>query len=105
LNTKGLDFIYQPELTSEEEKEGCVRPDNVVGSYAIFTSEEKINRVGGKEYKSGKVGHIYRPRIEDANGEKVWGELNIDTKNGVLSVEIPQVFLDKASYPVRHAAG
>lgn len=105
LNTKGLDFFYQPELTQEEKDQGASRPENVVGSYAVYASENKANYVGGKEYKCGKVGHIYRPRIEDAEGNWVWGELHIDTQKGLLTVAIPQEFLDNAVYPVRHAAG
>lgn len=100
LGTKGLDFFYQPELTEEEKAEGAERPENVIGSYAVYTSEQKTNYVGGKEYKAGKVGHIYRPKIVDADGVEVWGQLRIDIENGILSVEIPQDFLDKASYPV-----
>lgn len=105
LNTKGLNFYYQPELTQEEIDNGDRRPENVIGSYAVYCSEEKINYVGGKEYKTGKVAHIYRPKIEDANGSWVWGKLNIDKEKGILSVEIPQEFLDNATYPIRHAAG
>lgn len=103
LNTKGLDFFYQPPLTKEEIKSGNERPDNVVGSYAVYASEKKTNFVGGKEYKTGKIGHIYRPKIVDSAGKEVWGVLNID--GNTLSVTIPQKFLDKATYPVRHAAG
>lgn len=103
LNTKGLDFFYQPALTPEEVAEGSERPENVIGSYAVYASEQKTNWVGGKEYKCGKVGHIYRPKIIDSIGTEVWGDLHIE--NGILSVTIPQDFLDKAVYPVRHAAG
>ena len=103
LVDKGLEYFYQPELTEEEISQGAERPENVVGSYAVYASENKTNYVGGKEYKCGKVGHIYRPRIEDAENNWVWGELLI--KDGILSVTIPQEFLDKAVYPVRHAAG
>jgi len=103
LNTKGLNFYYQPELTPEEIAEDASRPDNVVGSYAVYASETKINYTGDKEYKAGKVGHIYRPKIMDSDGAEVWGELKIE--NDILSVTIPQDFLDKAVYPVRHAAG
>lgn len=103
LNTKGLDFFYQPELTQDEIDEGAERPENVVGSYAVYASEEKVNYAGGKEYKCGKIGHIFRPKIIDSAGAEVLGELKID--NDILSVTIPQDFLDKAVYPVRHAAG
>jgi len=103
LNTKGLNFYYQPELTQEEKNQGHERPENIVGSYAVYASEEKLNYIGGKEYKTGKVGHIYRPRIEDANGDWVWGELKIEKET--LSVTIPQEFLDNAVYPIKHASG
>jgi hypothetical protein len=105
IQTKGLDFFYQPELSQEEIDEGASRPDNVVGSYAVYCSALKTNIEGGNLYKCGKVGHIYRPWVVDAEGNGVWGELNIDVEAGILSVTIDQDFLDKAVYPVRHAAG
>ena len=100
LNTKGVDFFYQPALTQQEIDEGAIRPENVVGSYAVYASEQKANWKGGKEYKVGKVGHIYRPKIYDATGKECWGSLSVDKEAGKLSVEIPQEFLDKAVYPV-----
>jgi len=103
IEDKGISYYYQPELTQEEIAQGAERPENVIGSYAVYTSEQKINYQGQKEYKCGKVGHIYRPRIEDANGDWTWGDLKIE--KGILSVTISQEFLDKAVYPVRHAAG
>jgi len=48
------------------------------------------NWVGGKEYKAGKFGHIYRPHLYDSNGLEAWGDLHIE--NGIYSVEIPQEF-------------
>jgi hypothetical protein len=111
LETTGVNFYYQPPLNiemnsstcSETDCGGSHRPENVVGSYAVYASDNKINYTGGKEYKVGKVGHIYRPKIIDSAGTEVWGDLHIE--NGILSVTIPQYFLDKAIYPVRHAAG
>jgi len=103
LVDKDVEYFYQPELTSEEKLKGLTRPKKVVGSYAVYSKTKKINYVGGKEYKCGKVGHIYRPKIIDSAGTEVWGDLKIE--NGILSVTIPQDFLDKAVYPVKHAAG
>jgi hypothetical protein len=119
LETQGVDFFYQPPLNEEKQEDGLIctateckdkdgnirsqRPENVVGSYAIYASEQKTNYVGGKEYKTGKVGHIFRPKIIDSAGTEVWGDLHIE--KGILSVTIPQEFLDKAVYPVRHATG
>ena len=107
LQTKGLDFFYQPELTQEEIDHGEIRPDKVIGSYAVYhqTMAGDHTGLGGKNYLAGKAFHIFRPRIEDAEGNWVWGDLNIDDKQGLLTVTIPQDFPDKAVYPVRHAAG
>jgi len=100
IQHKELDFFYQPALTPEEIAEGAERPDNVVGSYAVYHKSKKNNKVGGKEYRTGKAFHIYRPYYEDANGERVWGELNIDTKKNEMTVTAPKGWLDKAAYPV-----
>ncbi|MDC1444452.1 hypothetical protein N8192_00280 [bacterium] len=106
IQTKGLEFLYQPPLTAEEATH-ATRPNNVVGSYAVYhkTMAGDYTKMGGKDYKAGKAFHIYRPRIEDSAGQWVWGNLNIDEKAGLLTVTIPQDFLDKAVYPVHHAAG
>ncbi len=99
IESDGVDFFYQPELTQKKIDEGYIRPDNVVGSYAVYASEQKTNWTDGKEYKVGKVGHIYRPRLKDSNNWEVWGDLHIE--NGVYEVTIPQDFYDNAVYPIR----
>lgn len=125
INTKGLDFFYQPPLTQEyqngyseefqkeivvtetqvKDLEGNVlveRPENVVGSYAVYHSTKGgMNDVYGKDYKVGKAFHIFRPHIIDANGLETWGILSIDKEAGTYSVEIPQEFLDRSSFPIR----
>ena len=105
LETKGLEFFYQPEPTKEEKANGVIRPENVIGSYAVYYKNAPLNIKGQKEYKVGKAFHIYRPKVVDAKGKWVWGVLNIDENNGFLTVTIPQEFLDNATYPVTHAAG
>lgn len=50
------------------------------------------------EYKTGKAFHIYRPKAIDANGVEQW--CSLDIKDGILTVIIPQNFLNKALYPV-----
>ena len=122
IQSKGLNFYYQPPLTEEFENgyneqfkkeiivtetqvkdlEGNVlveRTEDVVGSYAVYHNGNPTNWVGGKEYKAGKFGHIYRPHLFDANGLEAWGILHIE--NGIYSVEIPQDFLDNAVYPIK----
>lgn len=98
IQTKGLDFFYQPELTQAEKDEGAERPENVIGSYAVYHSTKSNYKIGDKNYKAGKAFHIYRPKIIDAKGDWTWGEMNID--NGILSVTIPEKWLDSAVYPV-----
>jgi len=122
IETKGLKYYYQPPLNQENHDSRIVsctetdcydkddnvinhRPENVVGSYAVYHTTKKNHIIGQMNYKTGKAFHIYRPRINDSAGNEVWGELNIDKKKGVLTVEISQEFLDTAVYPVRHAAG
>ena len=103
IESKGLKFYYQPELTQKEKDEGAFRPENVVGSYAVYHESKQgdYTQLGGKNYKAGKAFHIYRPKVEDAEGNKIWGKLNIDEKKGVLTITIDQEWLDKAVYPVR----
>src|SRR4030042_1498594 len=100
IETSGLDFFYQPELTQQEIDDGCIRPPEIVGSYAVYhQTKGGMNDSAGKEYKVGKAFHIYRPHIIDAEGTETWGNLHIE--NGIYSVEIPQDFLDTAVYPIK----
>lgn len=100
LQHKNLSFFYQPALTADEIAGGATRPDNVVGSYAVYHSTKRHNRVGGNEYRTGKAFHIYRPYAEDANGDTIWCDLNIDTNANLMTVTIDQQWLDNAVYPV-----
>jgi len=74
-----------------------MRPVNVIGSYAVYHATKKGHEIGQTNYMAGKAFHIYRPQITDANGWKMWEDLHI--KNGILTITIPQEFLDKAVYP------
>jgi len=95
IDTQELNFFYQPELTQKEKDNGSFRPENVIGSYAVYHSSKRDNK-----YKTGKAFHIYRPKIIDDVGNEIWGKLNVDEDNGKLTVTIPQSFLDSAVYPV-----
>ena len=107
LDLKGdenFDFYYQHALDSEMNNDSCNatdcqgthRPENVVGSYAVYHKTNKNN-----EYKTGKAFHIYRPKIFDANNKSIWGYLHYDKEKHQLRVTIPQEFLDKATYPIK----
>ena len=110
INTKGLNFYYQPPLDSELDsnpfwvtvnathafdKDGnlvAYRPLNVVGSYAVY-GDNKDN-----EYGTGKVAQIYRPLVTDAKGSTTWGTLNVS--GSTLSISVDNKWLDSATYPV-----
>lgn len=105
IQTTGLNFYYQPELTQAEIDSGSSRPENVVGSYAVYHSTNRNNHNYQnniqKNYMTGKFCHIYRPQATDASGSSVWCDLDIDTDAGTMKVTVPQTFLDSAIYPVR----
>ena len=111
-----LDFFYQPPLNQERQtpdvvsctetecfdRDGKVivsRPEDVVGSYAVYHKYKKDHVVGEVNYGTGKLFHIYRPKIIDASGREVWAKLSFS--NGKLGVTVPQNFIDTATYPVR----
>lgn len=100
INMKGLNFFYQPELTAEEKLKGCRRPDNVIGSYAVYHATKRDHALGENNYKTGKAFHIFRPKVTDAKGNESWGELSIDEQNGILNLTVDQKWLDQAIYPV-----
>jgi RHS repeat-associated protein len=114
---KNLDFFYQPALNTEEQNDPNItkcsetectnkagevlvsRPENIVGSYAVYHKGNKDKSINVSDYATGKVGHIYRPKVIDASGNEVWATMSYET--GLLSVEVPDDFLAKATYPVR----
>ena len=94
-----LDFFYQSALTQQEIDDGASRPDNIVGSYAVYHKFLVNNREESTNYATGKAYHIFRPKVIDVLGTEVWGELSY--AEGVLTVTVSQSFLDTAKYPVK----
>ncbi len=90
----GLSFHYQPALTQDQIDLGFYRPDNVIGSYAVYWKERN------NHFKTGKFCHIYRPKAIDAKGVEIWLEQQIDEKSKTWTITIPQEWLDAAAYPV-----
>ena len=94
IQSKGLRFLYQPELTQAEIDKGNIRPDNVIGSYAVYHQFMKGNYIDGKNYRSGKIFHIYRPFVTDTEGKCKWCGMNIT--ESVMRITVP----DGLVYPV-----
>ncbi|MFH1189715.1 MAG: hypothetical protein V1682_03410 [Candidatus Omnitrophota bacterium] len=98
IQSRGLKFYYQAPLTDAEKAQGILRPDEVAGSYAVYNVSKKDGR-----YSTGKAFQIYRPKIIDAEGKWVWGEIVIAETargEGTLTITIDQNWLDGAAYPV-----
>jgi len=102
IQTKGLNFFYQLPLTSKEKLLGENRPENVEGSYAVYHKIQSGDQraLGGKHYAAGKAFHIYRPIAHDANGKQVYCDIKINEDSQILSIVIPQDFLNSALYPI-----
>lgn len=101
IQTKNLVFEYQGPLSLQEVEHGLFRPGWAIGSYAVFhATRGGHNDAAGPDYKAGKFGHIPCPIATDARGVQTRCDLNIDTKLGLLTVTVPQDYLDTAAYPV-----
>jgi hypothetical protein len=100
VGTEGIATATDTEGFDENGKRICQRPENVVGSYAIYHAAPPLNFLGGKEYKAGKICHIYRPKAIDAMGTETWCDLSIDLNAATMTVTIPELFFDSAVFPV-----
>ena len=101
-------------IISERPVSGYVENNTVKEDLELFDLQNELPRVEQKiaddttiykEYKRGKIGHIFRPKHIDAVGKESWGILDINQKEKRLRATIPADFLDNAVYPIRHAAG
>ena len=96
-HTEGLKWNYQDELTQFEIDHGCVRAENVIGSYAL-----KWKR--NNKYKTGNFKHLYSWKLTDANKSESLARLEyvpLTKTTGTLKVKCDKKWLDKAVYPVR----
>lgn len=93
LQDKAVVYYYQDVLEDWQQKAGWHRPDDVVGSYAVY----HLSKKDGK-YQTGKLYHIYAPYITDANNKTEKCVLLI--KDSVMTYTMSQTFLDNAQYPI-----
>lgn len=97
---KDLEFLYQPELTAQELADGHQRPDDVIGSYAVYHRTRSNHVLGQTNYRGGKLFQIYRPLAIDARGERQWGTLAIDPAGGTLKISFDPAWLAAAAVPI-----
>ena len=104
IQTKGLRFLFQEHVVIDPPgREGSsFRPDNVKGSYAVYHTDpaKKYSITGGKQYKTGKAFHLYRPKAVDALGAEIWADLDVNEAAGILTITIDNQWLNDATYPV-----
>lgn len=101
IRSENVKFYYQPALTPEEIADGVERPERVVGSYAIYHTSKHNYIIGQTNYQIGKIGHLYRPKVTDNNGDWIWGEWNDDAEaTSQLTVTVDAAWLAAAAYPV-----
>jgi len=93
IEMKNLVAHFQPPLTPQEIIEGCIRPDRIVNSYALYHKSRRWN-----EYKTGKFGQLLRLDIHDDAGMTEWCPYRID--ENLLIIEPPKRFLDRAKFPL-----
>lgn len=74
------------------------RPDNVVGSYAVYHKTKRWHRVGGVNYGCGKFMHVFRPRVYDSDGRNTYATIEI--VKWQYKVTVPQNIIDNAVYPL-----
>lgn len=104
IQIQNLKLLFQPPLTQEvKDMEGeYARPDSLINSWAIYhiNGRHNIKYPDGREknYRTGKMTHLYTPKVWDANGDTVWGYIRFDTvglkvigplANGDLRLEPP----------------
>ena len=99
FDLNGLTAHYQGELTPEEIADGAIRPDNIVGSYAIYHTTKRGHRLGETNYTTGKAFHLYRPLATDDNGIEHWVGMEIIGNELRLNVS-DDWFKNTAKYPV-----
>ena len=98
----GLDWYYQAALTQAELDLGMYRPDNVIGSYAVYWKDSgrilKANGIEKVNYETGKYCHIYRPVCIDKNGNREWGIMSYVA--GILTILLPMDWVRNARFPI-----
>lgn len=98
----GLTYVYQSPLT--EEFTAGEEYDFINATHVMFKGEVKVHRPENIVqsyacFKDGrKVMHIYRSAAIDANGEKIWLDMKMDSNS--LVVYLDAEWMEKAVYPV-----
>lgn len=94
VNRKGVTLNFQPPLTQGEVDDGAIRPPPIIYSIAVYSNKQN------NQYKTGKICHLYRPRLRDTDNNRVWGRWAVINQN-LIQLQMPPAFLSSAVYPIR----
>lgn len=106
VDTKGIKFLYQPFMTLQDSLDGIVfRPDSAQDSWALYRNDgRKDNFIGlngfEEHYKVGKVGHLFRPKAWDADGDTVWAFIRFNPTRTRMFIGVDSIWMSNATYPV-----
>lgn len=93
----GCSAWLQPALTQQESKDGCVRPEAMVGGYVFSVPQNgrwlDRNKNEIVNYETGRWGHVLRPTIMDETGTPVYCDWEaVDVATGKLRLLVPEKF-------------
>ncbi len=92
IDTEYLIFYYQQPDTFEAHRLDWQFNDDIPGSYAVY-------HMSGDGVR-GKAFHIYCPSAWDSSDDTVRCEIDIDTTLSLLTLIIPETFIENAVYPI-----
>ncbi len=95
--------VTETEVTNVSTNEILVsRPDYVINSIAFYHQSKAGNylALGGKDYKVGKIGHLYRMKATDSSvtPKVTWANWSLSGSN--INLTVDQTYLNTATYPV-----
>lgn len=94
-----LELSVQKPLSARDILDGAFRPENMNGGIVAYHKTKRNNRIGGNEYRTGKVFDMPKARLIDALGNWIWVEYTLN--RGLLTMEMDRTWLSLANYPIR----
>lgn len=96
INSKNLEFHYQPPLTNEEISNGFRRPPHIEHSYYLRRKDDSLPFLDQQQIvqNNRKLVHLNRPWVTDSTGYSEWCSFELDEVNGIINIVIPQSFKD-----------
>lgn len=92
-------IITETDVFDENGNSVVHRPDNVVNSLAFYhVSKGGLNRADGMEYKAGKVGHQFRIKLIDKNGNWIWADQNWLPESNEIELLLPKEWVDTCTF-------